>query len=85
MYYKGRFIRQQPTVYTYEGYLYDKKKMTRIYELSKGSETDIGLLLQALYQLNNEAKEIANYEERQIRVLRLHICEQNNRTFVLYK
>lgn len=68
MYYKGRFIRQQPTVYTYEGYLYDKKKMARIYELSKGAETDIGLLLQALYQLNNEAKEIANYEERQIRV-----------------
>lgn len=68
MYYKGRFIRQQSTVYTYEGYLYDKKKMVRIYELSKGTETDIGLLLQALYQLNNEAKEIANYEERQIRV-----------------
>lgn len=49
MYYKGRFIRQQSTVYTYEGYLYDKKKMVRIYELSKGTETDIGLLLQGRY------------------------------------
>lgn len=68
MYYKGHFIRRQPTVYTYEGYLYDKEKMRKIYALSKGESTDIGLLLQALYQLNIEAEKIANMEEKEIRI-----------------
>lgn len=68
MYYKGHFIRRQSTVYTYEGYLYDKKKMAKIYELSKGESTDIGLLLKTLNQLNIEAEEIANLEEKEIRI-----------------
>ena len=68
MYYNGHFIRQQPTIYTYEGYCYDKEKLRKIYELSKGESTDIGLLLKALNQLNIEAEKIANLEERETRI-----------------
>lgn len=68
MYFRGHFIRQQPTIYTYEGYLYDKEKVRQIYKLSKGESTDIGLLLNALHQLNVEADKIANLEEKEIRI-----------------
>lgn len=68
MYFRGHFIRQQPTIYTYEGYLYDKEKVRQIYKLSKGESTDIGLLLKALNQLSIEAEKIANLEERGIRI-----------------
>jgi hypothetical protein len=68
MYYNGHFIRQQPTIYTYEGYLYDKEKLRKIYQLSKGESTDIGLLLKALNQLNIDAEKIANLEEKEIRI-----------------
>lgn len=68
VYHNGEFVRQQPTMYSYEGYVYDQKRISRMSELTKEGETDIGILQQALIELNKEAEKMANRDEQQVRI-----------------
>ena len=64
IYLDGNFVRQQPTVYSYDGYEYDKKKLSRKADLA---EDDIGSNQKALMELNTEAEDIVYRDEKEIR------------------
>ena len=64
IYLDGNFVRQQPTVYSYDGYEYDKKKLSRKADLA---EDDIGSNQKALMELNTEAEDIVYRDENEIR------------------
>lgn len=68
VYHNGEFVRQQATMYSYEGYIYDQNRILRLSELTKEGETDIGILQQALIELNKEAEQISIREEQQVRI-----------------
>lgn len=65
IYIDGKFVRQQPVMYSYKGYEYDKKMMSRMAELK---DADIGSVQKALMELRTEAEEIYYPEESAIRV-----------------
>ena len=71
VYLNGKFVRQQSTVYSYDGYVYDKKKMSRMAELK---DADIGSIQKALMELNKEAEELVYLDEKKIRI------DENTRT-----
>ena len=48
IYIDGKFVRQQPVMYSYKGYEYDKKMMSRMAELK---DADIGSVQKALMEL----------------------------------
>lgn len=64
IYLDGKFVRQQPTVYSYDGYEYDKKKLSRKADLA---EDDIGSNQKVLMELNTEAEDIVYGDEKAIR------------------
>lgn len=68
VYHNGEFVRQQATMYSYEGYIYDQNRILRLSELTKEGETDIGILQQALIELNKETEQISIREEQQVRI-----------------
>lgn len=65
IYIDGKFVRQQTTPYTYDGFVYDKNKMSRMAALS---EADIGSRQKALMELSIEASGIVYKDEHKIRV-----------------
>jgi len=65
IYIDGKFVRQQPAMYSYKGYEYDKKMMSRMAELK---DADIGSVQKALMELRTEAETIYYPEESAIRV-----------------
>ena len=65
IYIDGKFVRQQTTPYTYDGFVYDKNKMSRMAALS---EADIGSRQKALMELSIEASGIVYDDEHKIRV-----------------
>ena len=68
VYLNGEFVRQQATMYSYEGYIYDQNRISRLSELTKDGEADIGILQHALIELNKEAEQISIREEQQVRI-----------------
>lgn len=71
VYIDGKFVRQQSAVYSYQGYIYDKKKMSRMAELK---DADIGSIQKALMELNKEAEDLVYLDEKKIRI------DENTRT-----
>jgi len=65
VYLDGKFVRQQYTAYSYDGYVYDRMKMSRMAELKNA---DIGTKQKALMELNTEArKTVYNQFEQDVR------------------
>ena len=65
IYIDGKYVRQQPAMYSYKGYEYDKKMMSRMAELK---DADIGSVQKALMELRTEAEGIYYPEESAIRI-----------------
>lgn len=65
IYIDGKFVRQQSVIYSYEGYVYDKKMIDSMAELK---DADIGRIQKAIMEFNTEAKEIVYEDEEQVRI-----------------